>query len=299
MVEAFNYDGGDYEVKTIFENLLFSKFDNIPLQVGYCIDENLKGYVPKPVILYENEQQNVSFYMTDGTTPTQLTTYVPFGQDLEVINENYSLNWGTETSTFLLTPVENSLYNVYYKAYLENLYNPKNRETTVKAILPLSIVTGLKLNDRLIIRGRRFIINNLKITGETTMVLVNDFRRMIADGIAPIFPPIKPSPDAQCFNVWIPFVSGAIQCDITTTFVGVTITPSTITEAQNVEVCIPENTNSLTYLITENTKQYIATEDYIPLITDESLGDQLIILTLTWTLSNGSQVANQIFIQQT
>ena len=300
LVEAFDYDGGDYATKVVFENLLFNKFDNIDLQVAYCIDEGLKGYVPGPCILYEYGEKNANFYMTDGTTPTQLTTYVPFGQDLEVINENYSLNWGTETSSLLLVPVENALYNVYYKAYLENLYNPKNRETTIKAILPLDIVTTLKLNDRLTILDRRYIINNLKInltTGETTMVLVSDFRRMIADGIPPIFPPIKPDRNAQCFDVFIPFVRDATQCVITTTTAGVTITPSTITEAQNIEVCIPANTGSYSYIITEASIR-LTTEDHYEFVTDESTGNELIILTLTWTLINGTQVSNQIFIEQ-
>lgn len=302
LTEAFNYDGGDYNVKVIFENLLFSKFDNIDLQVAYCIDEGLKGYVPGPCILYEYGEKAVNFYMTDGNATTDLlTSYVAFGQDLEVIGTNYSLNWGTETSSLLLTAIENGLYNTYYKAYLENLYNPKNRETKIKAVLPLDIVTTLKLNDRLTIRTRRFIINSLKINltnGETTMVLVNDFRYMIADGIPPIYPPIKPGPDAGCFDVYIPFVKNATQCVITTTATGVTITPSTITSPQNVEVCIPANPSPETYIVSETTAHRLTTESLDQLITDEGEGDEFIVLELTWTLTNGDQVANQIFIQQ-
>ena len=130
----------------------------------------------------------------------------------------------------------------------------KNRETTVTAVLPLSLVTNLKLNDRLTIRSERYIINNIKLNmtnGEASLTLINDFRRIIADGRPPILPPITPDPNAQCFQQYIPFVNGAISCTITSTFPGVTITPSTISEPQNVTVCIPQNPNPLNILVSE------------------------------------------------
>ncbi len=224
------------------------------------------------------------------------------GQDTNIINEEYSLNFKTEISSFLLTNVEQSLYNVYYKAYLENLYNPKNRQVTVKAILPLSLVTNLKLNDRLTIRTERYIVNNIKLnltTGEATLVLIQDFRRIIADQVPPIFPPIKPTPNPQCLQQYIPFVNNAVSCTITTTFPGVTITPSTITEPGFIEVCIPANPNSINYLVTETFPVIqIGTENDNSIVLENSSGPQTIILILTWTLQNGNQVSNQIYIVQ-
>lgn len=303
LTNTFNYDGGEYNMQVVFENLLFSKFENTNLQVGYNLKEDLQPYVPKPTLLYQRANENVSFYLTDGDTITdQITSYVPFGQDTNIINEEYSLNYKTEISSFTLQNISNSLYNVYYKAYLENLYNPKNRQVTVKAILPLSLVTQLKLNDRLTIRSERYIINNIKLnltSGEATLVLVQDFRRMIADAVPPIYPPIRPDPNAQCFDVPIPFPNGAVSATITTTFPGVTITPSVLTEPGRVEVCIPANPNSTNYLVTEvfPTPQ-IQTETSESIVLENSEGAQTIILTVTWTLQNGDQVANQIYIVQ-
>ena len=305
--ESFNYDGGDFNIEVGFENILFSKFDNVPLQVGYCLDENLAGYVPKPIIIYENGEQNANFYLGDGTaTPTQLTNYMLFGQDVTVINEDFSLNFGTENSSFTLTPNQGGLYNTYYKAYIQNLYNPKNREYTAMAVLPLSILTQFKLNDRFVIRDRRYIPNNVKInltTGEATLTLTNDFRQMIADQVPPIVPPITPSPDAQCFNQYIPFVNGAVQVDLTqcgTIVPGVTINPTTLTEPGVVEICIPENEGAENYLVTETFPvEPLATENNDLIMLESSTSTaQIITICLTYTLANGNQVANQIFIQR-
>lgn len=305
--QSYNYDGKEYNIEVLFENILFNKFDNIDLQVGYCLNENLEGFVPKPIILYENSQQTASFYLGDGTaSPSLLNTYILFGQDLDVYNQEFSLNFGTETSSFKLQPNQGGLYNTYYKAYIENLYNPKNREYTAKAILPLEILTQFKLNDRFIIRDRRYIPNNVKInltTGETTLVLTNDFRRMIADKIPPILPPITPTPDAQCINQYIPFVNGAIQCDISqcaSVIPGVTINPTTLTEAGTVEICIPEDEQALNHIVTETFPVIqIGTETNESIILESSTETpQLITICLTYTLSNGNQVANQIYIQR-
>lgn len=302
LYQTFNYDGGDYNIELEFENLLFSRFENTNLQVGYCIDEGLKPYIPNPILLYTYETQTCSFYLTNGTTDVQINQYVPFGQDTQITNENYNLNWGTENSSLIGNEESNNLYQTYYKAYLDNLYNPKNRQLTVKAILPLSIITGVKLNDRLTIRSERYIVNNIKLnltSGEATLTLIQDFRRMIADGLPPIFPPIKPDQDAQCVDVPIPFPNGAVSATITTTFPGVTITPSTITEPQRVEVCIPANPNSTNYLVTEVVPiSQIQTENNESFVLENSEGEQTIILTITWTYANGDQVSNQIYIQQ-
>lgn len=305
--QSFNYDGGDYNIEVSFENIMFSKFDNVDLQVGYCLDENLAGYVPKPIVVYENGQQTASFYITDGSgTSTLVTTYMLFGQDLNVNLDQFSLNFGTETSTFTLQPNQGGLYNTYYKGYIENLYNPKNREYTVKAILPIDILTSFKLNDRFVIRDKRFIPNSIQInltTGETTLKLLQDFRAMIADQVPPIVPPIDVGPAAGCITVQIPFMNGAVQCNLSqcgTNVPGVTITPNVLTELGPVEICIPEDATQLNYLVKEPFPLVqIASEDNKSLILEESEeAPQVIIICLIYTFPNGAIAQNAIYIQR-
>ncbi len=179
---AYPYDGTDYTIQVPFENIMFNKFDNNNLQVGYCLTKSpdFKPYIPKPIILYLYDQKDcLPFYFNDSATDNIINTYMPFGQDLLYNNQNYSLNFGQNISTLLLASIPNSLFQTYYFNYLSNLYQKKNRLTTLKMNFPLSILTKLRLNDRLVIRDKRYIINEMKsslTTGIVTLTLINDFR---------------------------------------------------------------------------------------------------------------------------
>lgn len=298
----FAYDGDEYNIEVPFENLLFTRAEetNIPANYaifGYCLNENYQAYTPKPILLYLYGESNalthnISFY--NGAGHNNITEFAQFGQDLTYQNTKYSLNFGAENSIIHLETIQQGLYAEYYFAYLLNLYNLKNRLTYVKTNLPISLLTNLRLNDRLIIRDKRYIINEMKsnlTTGEVNFSLYLDFRQLEA------LPPITPNKEAQCLDIPIKMINGAISATITTTFGGVTITPSTITSAQTIEVCIPENTNSTQYILAEN-GDFLITEEWQNLITENS-AVQVIVLTITYTLSDGSTVVQtQTILQQ-
>ena len=182
-------DGGEYTVQLPFENLLFNKFTSQNLQVGYSLKTDFKPYIPKPIILYDlGIALGCNFYIRAGSTTTNATTYNCFGQDTIINGFQYSLNFGAEISSLTLNVVTNSLYLNYYQSYLENLYNLKSRKYNVKAIFPISLLTYLKLNNRLVIRDKRYIINNMKIdltSGEVDLELINDFRTEVAQPLPP------------------------------------------------------------------------------------------------------------------
>lgn len=175
-----NSEGSEYSVQLPFENLLFNKFTGQALQVGYSLKTDLKAYIPKPIILYDyGTLQACNLYLKGSGAAGNIVTYNAFGQDTIVSGVNHSLNFGLEISSLLLAPIPNSLYADYYKDYLENIYNQKARKYNIKALLPISLLTSIKLNNRLIIRDKRYIINNMKIdltTGEVDFELINDFR---------------------------------------------------------------------------------------------------------------------------
>lgn len=183
---TYNYDGGDYVIEQPFENLLFvESVGTTPTDkaiLGYFLNQNYQSYIPKPTLLYLYGNTGtlpvpIQFY--NGTTYVNMTNYTLFGQDVLVGTDNYSLNFGADNSIILQQTIQNGLFATYYFNYLSNLYNLKQRLTTIKAMLPLSVITNLQLNDRLIIRDKRYVINDIKLeltSGEATLTLYNDFR---------------------------------------------------------------------------------------------------------------------------
>jgi hypothetical protein len=178
--QPYPYDGGELNIDVPFENLMFNKYTGTNLQVGFAINSSLSPYIPKPCILYFNQTVVATnpIYIKDITGNLACNSVQIFGQDTNVGGIDYSLNFAPETSTYLGVPIQQSLFATYYFDYLANLFDPKNRLTSIKAVLPISILTTLKLNDRLIIGNKRYIINDFKTkltTGETTFNLLNDF----------------------------------------------------------------------------------------------------------------------------
>ena len=301
--EKFDYDGGEYKVDLPFENMMMHKFTGTDLQVGKRLNTDLQNYITKPLIMYAYDTTNAQWRFDEGTGVTNMSTYIPFGQDLRLGTTDFTLNFNADISTFLLEPVLNTLFSVYYGAYIINLYNLRNRRTTVKTNLPISLLTGLQLNDRVIIRDKRYMIESMKSnlnTGDVDLVLINDFRTLISDGgIIPEI--IVPDNTAQCLNIDILFPNDAQQATITTTTSGVTITPSTLTSEGRTRVCLPVNT-ATDLIVTEDGTDDITDENAGTITTKqfrtEGAGTTVIVLVVTYTLTNGNTAANQIFIQQ-
>jgi hypothetical protein len=295
---TFDYDGGAFKVELPFENMLMQRFQGTNLQVGETINQDGNKYVPKPMIIYQYEELAQDYRFNGGTFGGILTEYVPFGQDVNVLTENYTLNFNADISSLTNIAEQNTLFKTYYAGYLLNLFNLKNRRTTVKTNLPVSLLTNLRLNDRVIIRDKRYILESMKSnlnSGDVDFVLINDFRPLLPE--LTISQPIKPSDVAQCVDVRILFPNGVVQADVTCSNPSVTITPSTLTSEGTVEVCIPDNPNATTVLKTEDDLDYINTED-LDRVRTEGGTIELYTLVVTYTFSNGTQTSNQIFIQQ-
>lgn len=182
LLQSFDADGEEYTIKLPFENMLFSNLSGT-LQVGYSLKTDLKAYIPKPIILYDfgvlQSAGSTGFYFNDGTTTSLLTNYNAFGSETSISSVLHSLNFGTEQSSLNNDIVSNSLFLEHYLNYLNNLFTVKARKIKVKGILPISLLTSLELNDRLIIRDKRYIINSFTTdltSGEVDFELINDFR---------------------------------------------------------------------------------------------------------------------------
>jgi len=186
----FNTDGSDYSVKLPFENIIFNKFTGTNLQVAYAIKTDYTAYVPKPIILYQYENAVCDFYFNDGTTTNQITNYNVIGQDVSYQTQIHTLNFGVEFSSYTLNTVSNTLFKDYYFDYLNNLYSLKSRMVKVSMRLPYSELLSLRLNDRIVIRDKRYIINSFTTdldTFESKFELIQDFRSLTFNNSQPRF----------------------------------------------------------------------------------------------------------------
>ena len=177
-------EGEEYSVKLPFEDLNFINWGE-KLQTGYCLKTDYQPYIPKPVILYDYNPNGLTpapiFYWSNALSGdgSNYTGYKAFGQETLISGETYGLNFNVQQSTLTNELIENGLYQNYYSNYFNNIYNLKARLIKVSAILPTSILTTLKLNDNIIIRDTKYLINSYTTdltTGLVQFELLTDQR---------------------------------------------------------------------------------------------------------------------------
>jgi hypothetical protein len=252
LTETFDYDGGDFKIKLPFENLLFNKFTGTNLQVGYSMSDPIenaeKSIIPKCTgLYYDRAAYPVNFYLG----ASNLTSYLPFGQDNTSGGSfDYSLNFGSEFSTLKDTIIQNSLFLTYYYPYLTNLYNPKSRRVKVKAMFPLSLLTDITLDSKLIIRDKKYIIEEMKTnltTGEVDLTLLSYFVGSNLGGTTGSVPsttaePVVASIPINENNQGIKESYAVIGAPSETQFVTTSPSlPTTITDSTNFEFVVPDN----------------------------------------------------------
>ena len=179
-------EGEEYSIKLPFEDLNFTNLFN-SFQVGFCLKTDNQAYIPKPIILYDYNSTNTTtagftFYWSNSLTGdgSAYTTYKAFGQETLANGDLWSLNFPTQQSTLTNEIVNNSLYQSYYSNYFKNIYNYKARLIKISAILPTSVLTTLKLNDSVIIRDAKYLINSYTTdltTGLVQFELLTDQRQ--------------------------------------------------------------------------------------------------------------------------
>lgn len=246
----YNYDGGEFTIEVPFENLLQTKYNGTQdLQIGYSLNGEFSPYVPKPVLLYQYDNQTTDIkFVNDGGGHSTIVDYTPFGQDLSFNSSDITLNFAPETSTLLNTPIQNTQFSQYYFSYLYNLYNLKQRLVNVKTNLPTSLITNLQLNDRLIIRDKRYIINEMKSnlnTGDVDFQLIMDFRP-IKNSTIPI-PKVNTAGGDVNYPVNLP--NGAYEATLASDTPDITFSVNPVESSQIIQIGIPAGDAGTVYTI--------------------------------------------------
>lgn len=155
---------------------------------GYSITRELETYLGQPFIFFAPETYFVgdfpisfidnSFAIT-GHRSVETDTIWYSNSSSSPTNGagTYSTNYGADLDPYILQSVNNSLYNVYWKDYVTDLYDPSRRLVRIPAILPLGKILNFNLSNKLLWNGERWIVNNVQInltTGKAEFELLND-----------------------------------------------------------------------------------------------------------------------------
>lgn len=174
---AFPYDGSEFKIEVPFENNQFTEIDNTDIFVAFCLDENQSPYVPEPMLMYlSGDQACTSFKFFDGTTEQTISSYALFNT---VNTTGFSLCFGNEFNIVTQQTEADSLYNTYYAQHLSNLYDIQQRMFSFTAFFPTGLMTKLRMNDKLIIHDRRYLINDISTTLNNGEVKMNLLRELV------------------------------------------------------------------------------------------------------------------------
>ena len=210
-----NNGEGKFEVKLPFEHMMFERIKfastqsgqaNQPtdVQYGLFVDADMNPTIGKPLLFYainqdfdEDTHQGpdfINFVDTvrpedSSTTPTAGTrhnigqAWLPSnGYNSAGIRQKptFELHFGSEINSFNYTDYSgntNSLFNLYYKNYIERVFDVRTRLFKFTAMLPLHILNKLTLDDKIIIGTHAYTINKMTTklqSGETEFELLNN-----------------------------------------------------------------------------------------------------------------------------
>ena len=292
-------EGSELTISAPFESLLMNNFNEDDFQVGYCLTKSpdYKPYIPKPVLFYYNGRINDTLYLNNGVTSTLYNDFNIFSNALDISGVKYSLTWHPENDVKAPNlPLTNNLYSLYYQNYLQNIFNPKCRLVRVKAYFPLSLITKLKLNDRVIIRDKRYIINEIKsdiTSGQVDLSLLNDFRSMVNNVVTPIVPD-----DGGTIPIDWGLPNGSSSASFSSPIVGVSFSPSVITESASIDITIPANTNTPTPIVLESGTDRLITEDGWGIVNEEGQTATIPVYATNTNLDGSTSIYDFYITQQ-
>lgn len=155
--------------------------------IGPSNDGNYEPVQPKPLLFYgiqetiSSEAKSINwlsgvddyidrYFRPSNTNSTGTSTIFP----------EYTINFDNEIDEWTLTDYNgdsNSLFRNFYENYIVQLFDKKKRIFKISAYLPTDILINYRLNDKLIIQDREFLINSIRtnlMTERSELELINE-----------------------------------------------------------------------------------------------------------------------------
>ncbi len=187
-----NFVGKEYKIEAPWEKMLYERLtdqatsgspiadDDIKIQYGLMKDENSQNYLGKPLLFLTDLQATGStarISFVDDTSHVPISIYHAPSHTIELGDvTTQTLLYNAEIDPYTKNVIDESLFENYYKEYIQDVFNKKRRLTKIKAFLPLKILLKYTLADTFIIAGKEYKINSITTnlqTGESDMELLN------------------------------------------------------------------------------------------------------------------------------
>ena len=182
-------DGPTFNLSVPFEHMKFEKLYDLDdssgatptdIQWGWCADDDQESFIGKPILFYPIRitSGDTLGMRTSTANVSGSTSYIIPSNTTDLSSDAQTLNFESELDEYNNIELENTLFNTYYKTYISDVFDSKNRLTKVSAFLPAKLLIKLTLADRLIINERKYKINSITTNmknGRSEIELLNDF----------------------------------------------------------------------------------------------------------------------------
>jgi hypothetical protein len=180
-------DGEIFKVEVPFEHHKFQRLLNLnndtnsSIQWGWSADDNQEPFIGKPLLFYPvriTGGDPIQLKDSSGNALTFTANYIVPSNSVELNNTSQSINFRAELNEYTNTTSTNGLFQTYYKTYLSDVFDAKNRLTKLTAFLPAKVLLNFTLADRFIINQKSYKINSITTdmyNGKSEIELLNDF----------------------------------------------------------------------------------------------------------------------------
>ena len=182
--------GKNYEVKLPFEHLMYERLiDKTGGQVdpiyGLMVDNNLNPIKGKPLIFFSQlvsgdpgDITDISF-RDNETTHSSIDSYFVPSNCQNIYNlSSQSIHFSAERSEYYGGQLLSSLFEIYYKNYIQSIFKRNKRLVKKKCFFPVEILIKENILSYIIIdNGKRYRINSITTnlqTGESDIELLNE-----------------------------------------------------------------------------------------------------------------------------
>lgn len=164
-----NLTGDVLNIEVLFENPINERLIDqntgqlTKVQYNPYFNREIKSISGNPFILFcpivSISESSIGFNNDSGYE--ELTSVILPSHSIIIDEPSFNLNFNAVVNEYTGQVMPKTLFNQFYEDYITDIFSIKRRLYNYKGVLPTSILNKLKLNDRLVIRNTRYIINKL------------------------------------------------------------------------------------------------------------------------------------------